>query len=243
MATLKSLGCVLVDMHSQHESQALLDPLYQLRLLDAFGNLVEQRLEFTAVAEQTRELQQKLHAFDVDRQQRQRELSLLRFERDELDAAELVADEVESLALERERLAHAQSLMAFYESGAGVLYDNEGSFAEQLAKVGREAEHWRVLAPALADFVRRLDGIRAEAQDLAETLRTLSGELEVDPGRRDEVEARLRLLRRLEAKWPNQQRVDAQQQLDIQVSPASETAGPNPGRPGGGLCQGASTGS
>ena len=82
-------------MHSQHESQALLDPSYQLRLLDAFGGLSEQRQEYTQAAESVHTLQVKLRMLEGDRQQRQRELSLLRFERDELDAAELVPDQLE----------------------------------------------------------------------------------------------------------------------------------------------------
>ncbi len=218
LATLKRLGSVLVDMHSQHESQALLDPVYQLRLLDAFGGLTEQRRSYTAEAQLARELQQKLQGLDSERQQRHRELALLRFERDELDAAELVPDQAASLATERERLAHAQSLMAFYEAGAGTLYDNDGSLVEQLAKIERDAEHWLTLVPSLADFIRRLDSVRAEAQDLAETLRSLTQELELDPGRRDEVESRLRLLRRLEVKYgkSNNELIAYRAQLDAQ---------------------------
>jgi DNA repair protein RecN (Recombination protein N) len=218
VATLKRLGSTLVDMHSQHESQALLDPSYQLRLLDAFGGLVQQREEFTEAAARFRALQDKLRTLEGDRQQRQRELSLLRFERDELDAAELVPDQLEALAAERERLAHAQSLMAFYEAGAGTLYDNEGSLVEQLGKIERDAEHWLTLVPALADFIRRLVSVRAETQDLAESLRGLTQELDVDQGRRDEVENRLRLLRRLEVKYgrTNNELITYRSQLDDQ---------------------------
>jgi DNA repair protein RecN (Recombination protein N) len=218
VATLKRLGSTLVDMHSQHESQALLDPSYQLRLLDAFGGLAEQRQEFTEAALRVRALQDKRKTLEGDRQQRQRELSLLRFERDELDAAELVPDQLDVLAAERERLAHAQSLMAFYEAGAGILYDNEGSLVEQLGKIERDAEHWLTLVPALADFIRRLVSVRAETQDLAETLRGLTQELDVDPGRRDEVENRLRLLRRLEVKYgrTNNELIVYRLQLDDQ---------------------------
>lgn len=218
VATLKRVGGRLVDMHSQHESQALLDPLFQLRLLDAFGGLTEQARDYSDVAESLRTLQAQLRSLEGDRQQRQRELALLRFERDELDAASLVPDEVEQLSTERERLAHAQSLLAFYESGAGVLYDNEGSHVEQLGKIERDAEHWLALVPALSEFIRRLDGVRAETQDLAETLRGLSQELDVDPGRRDEVEARLRLLRRLETKYgrANNELIAYRSELDEQ---------------------------
>jgi DNA repair protein RecN (Recombination protein N) len=218
VATLKRVGSRLVDMHSQHESQALLDPLFQLRLLDAFGGLTQQCHEYTAAAELVRSLQEQLRALENDRQQRQRELSLIRFERDELDAAQLFRDEADALASERERLAHAQALLAFYEASAGMLYDNEGSHVEQLGKIERAAEHWQGLVPALSDFIRRLDGVRAETQDLAETLRNLMQELDVDPGRRDDVEARLRLLRRLETKYgrSNNELIAYRSELDEQ---------------------------
>src|SRR5947209_19553654 len=35
VSTLRNLGNLLVDIHGQHESQSLLQPAYQLRLLDA----------------------------------------------------------------------------------------------------------------------------------------------------------------------------------------------------------------
>jgi DNA repair protein RecN (Recombination protein N) len=165
-----------------------------------------------------RGLQEQLRTLESDRQQRQRELSLLRFERDELDAAQLVADEADALASERERLAHALALQAFYEASAGILYDNEGSHVEQLGKIERDALHWQGVVPALGDFIRRLDGVRAETQDLAETLRGLVRELDVDAGRRDEVEVRLRLLRRLEGKYgrSNNELIVYRSELDAQ---------------------------
>src|SRR5262249_21931139 len=81
------------------------------------------------------------------------------------------------------------------------LYDDDGSVVEQLGKVQREAEGWKELDPALADVARRLEGLSAEAQDLADTLRHLAEGYAADPARREEAEGRLRLLRRLEAKY------------------------------------------
>ena len=70
-----------------------------------------------------------------------------------------------------------------------------------LTELHREAQNWASADPALADVIRRLEGLRAETQDLAETLRDLSQRWEANPARREEVEERLHLLRRLEAKY------------------------------------------
>src|SRR5205085_3775703 len=43
LTTLRVLGTALVDVHGQRESHSLLQPAYQLRLLDGFGKLDGQR--------------------------------------------------------------------------------------------------------------------------------------------------------------------------------------------------------
>src|SRR5205814_1900219 len=56
VATLKRIGEMLVDVHGQRESYSLLQPAYQLDLLDAFGRLTEQRRKYEAAAETVRGL-------------------------------------------------------------------------------------------------------------------------------------------------------------------------------------------
>ena len=55
VATLKQLGSLLVDIHGQRESESLLDPAYQLQLLDAYGRLEEQRQRYLDSATRVRE--------------------------------------------------------------------------------------------------------------------------------------------------------------------------------------------
>ncbi len=201
VTTLRQLGRTLVDIHGQRESQLLLEPAYQLRLLDAFGGLEDTRAAYRAVAETVRALRRRQAALTADRQQRQRELALIRFERDELEAANLVAGELETLGRERQRLANAQALQEFTAGGYGRLYDDDDSVAVAVGKLLHQAKGWAELDPALADVIRRLEGLRSEAQDLAETLRDLGQRWEADPERREAVEERWQLLRRLETKY------------------------------------------
>jgi DNA repair protein RecN (Recombination protein N) len=201
LSTLRRLGEALVDIHGQRESQSLLQPAYQLHLLDAFGDLEAKREQYQLLAERIRELRRRLATVDAERQQRQRELALLRFEREELDAAALQSGEVAELTRERERLVNVQALQAFAAGGCSELYDTEGSCAERVGKLLREAQSWAHLDPAVGEVVERLTGLCAETQDLAETLRALTFRWEADPARREEVEDRLQLLRRLETKY------------------------------------------
>ncbi|HXG10026.1 MAG TPA: DNA repair protein RecN [Gemmataceae bacterium] len=201
VGTLRELGSVLVDIHGQRESQSLLEPAYQLELLDAYGRLHELRQNYLTAAEQVRKLRRRHADLAAERQHRQRELALLRFEREELDRAALRPGEMAELIRERERLVHTQALQAFAAEGCARLYDDEGSVVEQLGKLQREAESWAALDPAIAEVARRLQGLAAEVQDVAETLRSLGQRWEADPERLEAVDNRLQLLRRLETKY------------------------------------------
>jgi DNA repair protein RecN (Recombination protein N) len=201
VATLRRLGEMLVDIHGQRESQSLLEPAYQLRLLDAYGDLDALRQNYASLAETVRGLRGRRAALVAERQQRQRELALLRFEREELEGAALRQGELAELLRERERLAHALAVQEFAGNGCTRLYDDEGSVVEQLGKLGKEVQNWVALDPALAEVARRLAALASETQDLAETLRDLAQRWQADPERREQVEDRLQLLRRLEVKY------------------------------------------
>ena len=201
VTTLKRLGEILVDVHGQRESYSLLQPAYQLEVLDAFGKLAEPRAKYIAAADKVRELRKMHKSLSDARQTRQRELALLRFERDELDAANLQPNEWQSLQKERETRIHAQSLTKFTASVASRLYDDEGSVVETLGRLIKEAHHWSAISDTLADVAKRLDALRPEVQDLAETCRDLSETFEADPERLDEIEQRIQFLGKLTSKY------------------------------------------
>ncbi len=201
VGTLRQLGNLLVDVHGQRESQSLLEPVYQLQLLDAFGNLDEPRQHYEKLADRVRDLRKRHATLSAERQQRQRELALVRFEREELDAAGIRPGEAATLVRERERLAHAQSLQAYANAAYARLYEDEGSLVEQLGKLLRETQSWVSFDAELKDVATRLEGQITEVRDLADMLRLLSQNWEADPERLDELEKRLQLLRRLEKKY------------------------------------------
>jgi DNA repair protein RecN (Recombination protein N) len=201
VATLRKLGEMLVDVHGQRDNYSLLLPAYQLDLLDAFGRLTDLRAKYTIAADRVREVRKRYRELADAKQARQRELALVRFEREDLDAARLQANELVALVKERETLIHAQSLAGFTTNVANRLYDEEGSVVEVLGRLLKEADRWALLDPRLADVERRLDALRPEVQDLAETCRDLAEHFEADPARLEEVEKRLAFLKKLQTKY------------------------------------------
>jgi DNA repair protein RecN (Recombination protein N) len=198
---LRKLGELLVDVHGQRESHSLLEPSYQIQLLDAFGKLGDLRHTYDEKAVRVRDLRRRRGELFAKQEARQRELSLIRFEREELDAARLKPGELPGLLLERDRLTHAQALQEFTAGAAGRLYDEDGSVVEQLGRLLKEAQHWANIDPDLSEVAKRLDALAPEVRDIAETCRDLSERFEADPARLDDVEKRIQQLKRLEAKY------------------------------------------
>lgn len=201
VATLKRLGELLVDVHGQRESYSLLQPAYQLELLDAYGRLGDLRKRYREAAEAVRDLRRAHEQLAAARATRQRELALVRFEREELDAARLVPGELEALTQERDRLIHAQSLAQFAGTVAARLTDDDGAVDEILGRLLKDAHRWAALDPRLHDVHRRLEALRPEVQDLADTCRDLAEQYEADPARLEEVEKRLALLKKLQTRY------------------------------------------
>jgi DNA repair protein RecN (Recombination protein N) len=201
VGTLKRIGEMLVDVHGQRESYSLLQPAYQLELLDAFGKLTDLRKKYENAAEVVRGLRRKYRELSEAQQARQRELALIRFEREELDTARLQPGELPALAKERERLLHAQSLAQYTGTVAARLADDDGAVDEVLGKLLKDAGRWAALDPKLEELRKRLEALRPEIQDLAETSRDLSEQFEANPDRLEEVEKRIAALKKLQARY------------------------------------------
>lgn len=201
VGTLKRIGEMLVDVHGQRESYSLLQPAFQLELLDAFGRLTDPRKKYEGYANTVRDLRRKYKELSDAQVIRQRDLALCRFEREELDNAKIQPGELPALAKERETLVHAQSLAQFTGTVAARLADDEGAVDEILGRLLKEANRWSALHPKLQEVSQRLETLRPEVQDLAETCRDLSERFEANPDRLDEVEKRIALLKKLQSRY------------------------------------------
>ncbi len=201
VSTLKRIGEMLVDVHGQRESYSLLQPAYQLELLDAFGRLGEPRKKYDVAAETVRGLRRRFKELSEARANRQRELSLVRFEREDLDNAKLQANELPAILKERDTLVHAQSLAQFTGTVAACLSDNDGAVSEVIGRLLKEANRWAALDEKLQEVRQRLENLRPEVDDLADTCRDLAERFEADPDRLEEIENRAAFLKKLQTRY------------------------------------------
>jgi len=199
VGALAEAGARLVDLHGQHAQQSLLDPLAQRRALDTYSALSLDHLH--ELQGTRRRLTAELDALGGDDRARAREIDLLRYQLEEIDAAALAGpDEDAALAAEEERLAEASE----HRRAAAVAFaavDAEGGAGPgAVDRLGEAASALTGRAP-LAPLARRLGALQAEAADVATELRQVVEEWDDDPERLAEIRGRRQLLHDLSRKY------------------------------------------
>ena len=203
-ADLAALGGRLVAFFGQHEHRRLTLASAQLELLDGFcgpdGLALRGELAFSY--RRARELEGRLAELRGRAGTRDRELDLLAFEIDEIDALEPSEEEKAALLAERERLRRMDGLLTAAGAGAEAIAPEagEGGAAEILAAAEGLAAGVAGVDPELDELAARLAALRIEAEDLGAELRRYSESLESQPGRLQEIEERLEAYDRLERK-------------------------------------------
>lgn len=203
VSILRDVGRRLVNIHGQHENQALLSPERHVAYLDRLGGHAPLLEAYRAVYERLCSLRRELDKADMDETMKARRIDLLRYQIDEIEAAELTAGEEEELEASRRLYRHAEAVaegmmaakeaLSGDEDTMGALSRLEGA-ASALSGAGRYMEEAAVLS-------KRVENALYELEDCADELRDLLSRLEFDPAELDRVEARLDLIRRLFSKY------------------------------------------
>jgi DNA repair protein RecN (Recombination protein N) len=199
-AALKDLSNRLVELHGQHEHQQLLDPSQHLALLDTWAGLDTTRGDVSAAFANVRTLREHLDRLRMDDRERAARLDLVEFQLGELKKANLQAGEDETLSAERQILRSADTITRLCGESYAELYDTEESALVVLGRIWKRVGELAAIDPRFAPYLDARDGIKAQLEDLAFTLRDFTDSIDASPARLQQVEDRLALIERLKRK-------------------------------------------
>jgi len=199
-AALRVLVGDLVELHGQHEHQALLDPTSHLPLLDGWAGLAGQRHDVESAWGALSDAERALARAELDQGERANRLELVAFHLAELSKAQPTAAEDEELERTREVLRHADRLQTLCAEAYGLLYEHESAALATLGQVWKRITELSTIDETFAAHAAARDGIKAQLDDLALTLRDYQDGLDASPERLQQVEDRLALLERLKRK-------------------------------------------
>ncbi len=199
-SALRALVGDLVELHGQHEHQALLDPASHLPLLDGWAGLTVQRHEVESAWVALGEAERVLARAELDQGERANRVELVAFHLAELSKAHATAGEDEELERTRDVLRHADRLQTLCAEAYGLLYEHESAALATLGQVWKRITDLSHIDDTFAAHAAARDSIKAQLEDLALTLRDYRERLDASPERLQQVEDRLALLERLKRK-------------------------------------------
>ena len=202
---LSQVGGALIDIHGQSQHLSLFRPRQHIDLLDRYAGLLELRAGLAGMVAELARVQAEARQLRDDQASLQRRADMLRHEIDEIQAANLQADDESQLLAERNRLANSEQLASLAAEALRQLNGEESRQASSavdglMAAAGALAKLARI-DPAMQEHYGLAEDLAQQAQDLALTLRRYAEDVEHDPYRLDELEERLELFATLKRRF------------------------------------------
>jgi DNA repair protein RecN (Recombination protein N) len=202
-AVLRRIGGYLADIHGQGEQAILFDNSYHLAMLDDFAGVDRQAEVVRTAFDKLRSAKLDLAALKRDEAEKLQLLDVLRFQVNEIGAANLTADEDADLEIEKQRLNNVEKLTALSSEAFELLYDDAASTSATLDKAWRRIEELSTYDPSFVQYSEGISSAMAVIDSLAQDLRGFRDHLEFSPTRLAEIEDRLAEIARLKRKYGN----------------------------------------
>ena len=206
VATLRQLTSMLMDVHGQHEHQALLNPARHIGFLDDFaGEAVTGLRENVSQLYMARgKIAAELKARMNDVADKERLSDMLAFQVQEITSAKLKPGEEEKLEKKLAVLENAEKIRTGVETAYTLVYQGDGRSAsaqEALLRAAEAMERIGGLNERYGALAGRLRELFYAAQDVGYELQAQMDDLDFEPALIEKIAARLDLIGRLERKY------------------------------------------
>ncbi|HWR28211.1 MAG TPA: DNA repair protein RecN [Negativicutes bacterium] len=205
LSLLRVIGDMLLDMHGQHENQALLHPESYIDLLDGSDTqLATLFIRYHDSYEAWRRTTEKIAAVDKDDRQRAQRVDMLKWQAKEIEAAKLKDFEEEELQRQISLLTNAEKISASVGKAWSVLSDEssqEKGVIDILQECRKNLESSARFDDSLLPYAQQIADIVVQLEDVAPGLRDYLDQVEFDPLRLAQFQERMDLIYRLKQKY------------------------------------------
>ena len=196
---MKELGEMLVDIHSQHQNLLLQKTDFQLSILDIIADNEQLRSDyhntFTEYKKNVKELEELKQMLTDSREKE----DLMRFQLEELTAANLTDGEQEELEQEQEAATHTEDIKtALYE--ADNMLNGEGATLDLLRQANSKLSSVTSLYAKIEPLSERMESALIELKDIANEVAREAENIDFNPERMAVVEERLDMIYTLQRK-------------------------------------------
>lgn len=201
---MKDAARLLIDIHGQHEHQSLLDTARHREILDRFDDRIQEAKDmYHQLFETYTALSKALEGYEKDEQDKERLLSLMQYERDEIEQADVRDGEEEELKVRRRKLYNSERMRDAVTEAVTLLKENMSgpTISDMLGQAIASLNGIASLDEALPPVLESLRDTSAVLDDLGYQLSAYLEQLDMDPQELNEIESRLDVIRRVTSKY------------------------------------------
>ncbi len=201
LETLRKIGNLLVDVHSQHDTLQLGSIEYQLYIIDTYSQNQALQEDYRQSYKNYKKLQHTYDDLVANADSLRKELDYNKFLLDELTEADLTAnEEQDQLEDQLKMLENAEEIKIKLNTALDVLSNSEYAITTNLRQVVGVLSQLSNLSTKYGTLRERVESSLIELKDVAAELETEEGNIEFDPERINQIQERLSMIYRLQKK-------------------------------------------
>lgn len=221
VAVLREIGRNLVNIHGQHDNQALLDSKCHIKFLDAYCIRENKELfdEYDEVFSELSDCKRALYEFDIDENEKARKLDILNYEIEEITDACITVGEEDELKEKRNFIRNKEHFTKNCSAALDMLYENDEQTAYNLVSQASRLID-KISDESLDELSEKINDLLYSIEDVASDIRRQLDKINFEDMSIDEIEERLDIIYKLKRKYGGSEEEvlvyleKAQQELD-----------------------------
>lgn len=199
---LRSVAELLLNIHGQQDTLLLADKARHLPLIDSYAKAEPLLSEYAAHYRRYTELGRQIAEEKEKAADSAFRKEMIEYKLQSLKKAKLRPNEEEELLQSRKRLRYAERIASGASGAYSLLYEEDGSAGERVYDAISALSPLRDALPEAAGLLERLESIKCEIDDIADTLKEFAAtDANTAALELDEVETRLELIAELKRRF------------------------------------------
>lgn len=200
LSQLKELAEYLIDIHSQHQTLTLNGSAFQLSVIDAFADHSSTMEEYATGFKKYKALEKLLNDLTERESQAKKDLDYFQFQFNELEDANLQADQQLAMEQELETLNNAEEIKSNLSKAAHGLAGGEQNLLSSLNELKIILSGMAKFKPEINELSTRLSSAYIELKDITNELEALEQDIVYDPKQIEILTEKLDAVYRLQQK-------------------------------------------
>lgn len=201
LALIRELGEQLIDIHSQHQNLLLNREDFQLNVVDIIAHDKKQLADYQVSYGKYHKAQDELARVKEDIERNRENEDFLRFQQKELDDANLVDGEQETLEQTAEMMSHAEDIKRVLHEADQCLAGEDMSIVNEVRQRASQLRSIADIYHEAQEMADRLDNCYVELKDISQEIASHIDDVEFDPVKYNETTERLDTIYSLQQKY------------------------------------------